>query len=218
MLRKLDGLTRVCGLSAGLILIASSIPGWAQAPSGQPAPTPQTAPQPAGKPPTAKGQMGKGHMALDKMDDATFVRMMIQHHEGGIEMARIEEQRGSSAELKTLARRLRETQERELAELRKHASQQATGTAGSGAAKAAPAAMEAHAGQMMEKLKAAEGAELDRQFVDHMGMHLQMTVQMVEHTTFKDEQLQALAQQMRDARKKESAELEKHKGAQKSAQ
>ena len=216
MSRTFHGLACAAVLTAGVVLGAPPASASGPSPSVQPPSPQQTPPQPPGKPPMGKGQAGR--TAMDTMDDAAFVRMMIQHHEGGIEMARIEEQRGSSAELKALAKRLRETQERELAELRKHASQQTTGTAGSTAMTGAPSAMEAHAGQMMEKLKQAQGAELDRQFVDHMGMHLQMTVQMVEHTTFKDKQLQALAQQMREARQKESVELEKHKGATKGGQ
>jgi uncharacterized protein (DUF305 family) len=187
MLRTIDRLTRLCVLAGSVALGVSSEPVLAQT--------------------------SKGRAANDKIDDATFVRMLIQHHEGGIEMARLEERRGASAEIRALATSMRRAQEQELADLRKHASQATAGTSGSESAKGAPLAMEAHAGQMAQRLKQSKGAALDREFIEHMLMHHEMTLQIVEHTIFKDKQLEATAQQIAAARKKDVAELESHTGA-----
>src|SRR5688500_17877995 len=72
-------------------------------------------------------QMMKGMMG---MTDAMFVPMMIKHHQHGIEMARLEEERGSSASVKALAAKIRQSQEKELAELKAHAEHAPKGTSG----------------------------------------------------------------------------------------
>ena len=54
------------------------------------------------------------------MTDVDFVAMTIKHHQDGIEMARIEEKGGASNDVKALAGKIRQGQERELAELQKH--------------------------------------------------------------------------------------------------
>ena len=55
----------------------------------------------------------------DPFDEA-FLGMMIPHHEGAIEMAKVELAKGSDPELKALAQDIVDEQERELAEMRKH--------------------------------------------------------------------------------------------------
>jgi uncharacterized protein (DUF305 family) len=59
------------------------------------------------------------HQMMQGLTDAQFVPMMIKHHQQGIEMARLEEQRGSSASVKALAAKIRQSQGKELAELKK---------------------------------------------------------------------------------------------------
>lgn len=75
------------------------------------------------------GQMMKGMMG---MTDAMFVPMMIKHHQHGIEMARLEEERGSAASVKALAAKIRQSQEKELTELKAHSEHMAKGTSGHG--------------------------------------------------------------------------------------
>ena len=185
MIRRYEGLVRACAL--GMALGASPIPAWAHT---------QSAETPA--------------VAADMMDEATFVRVLVQHYEGGIDMARLEERRGASAEVKALATKMRRAQERELADLRKHASQAVAGTSGSESAKGAPLAMEAHARQMADRLEqTTTRSALDREFVEHMLMHHEMTMQLIEHTNFKDKELGAIARQIAETRKSDVAELEK---------
>ncbi len=79
-------------------------------------------------------QVGKlkvqDHMSMDEdpmamlqdakpFDDA-FIKMMIPHHEGAIEMAREELEKGADPELKQLAQDIVDAQQREIDEMREH--------------------------------------------------------------------------------------------------
>lgn len=69
---------------------------------------------------------------LKKADpfDAAFLRMMIPHHEGAIEMANAELAKGEDPELKELAQEIVDAQQREIADMRKHLGD--TGSSGGG--------------------------------------------------------------------------------------
>jgi uncharacterized protein (DUF305 family) len=152
-------------------------------------------------------QMMKGMMG---MTDAMFVPMMIRHHQHGIEMARLEEERGSSASVKALAARIRQSQEKELAELKAHAEQAPKGTSGD----AAHDEMMAQRSQsMMAKLKSASGADLDHAFLEQMAKHHEGAVTMTEGAKLQDPELKKLAQKMLTDQRQELAELRKHLSA-----
>jgi len=69
-------------------------------------------------------QMGMDSSAAElrgaKPFDEKFIAMMVPHHEGAIEMARIEIDKGDNADLKKLAESIISSQERELKEMRAH--------------------------------------------------------------------------------------------------
>ena len=74
---------------------------------------------------------GKGYMdAMSKMQtsmpkdqkgdpDADFARMMIPHHQGAIDMAKVEIQYGKDPELRKMAEKMVKDQEKEIADLQK---------------------------------------------------------------------------------------------------
>ena len=78
-----------------------------------------------------KGDLG---MSMDKMGmsmdtgmlktaspfDPAFLKMMIPHHKGAVTMARMELDKGKDAKLKTLARHIISTQNKEIAEMNAH--------------------------------------------------------------------------------------------------
>ena len=51
---------------------------------------------------------------------AHFGHMMAKYHQGGIEMAQLEEKAGASTEMKQLAAKIRKGQQSELPQLRAH--------------------------------------------------------------------------------------------------
>jgi uncharacterized protein (DUF305 family) len=135
-------------------------------------------------------QMLKGMMG---MTDAMFVPMMIKHHQHGIEMARLEEERGSSSSLKALAAKVRQSQEKELAELKAHAEHVAKGASGHAEH---DKMMEQQSQSMMAKLKSASGAALDRAFLEQMAKHHEGAIAMTDGAKLQDPELKKSAQKM----------------------
>ena len=140
-----------------------------------------------------------------RMNDGDFADAMAMHHRHGIEMAQLEEKGGASANMKALAAKIREGQQKELPDLQAH-----------GKKHAATKMMAEHHKQMqkehaatMAKLKAAKGAALDKVFAEEMIKHHQSAEQMIEQTDFKDAQLKALADKMAANQKQEIEELKK---------
>jgi uncharacterized protein (DUF305 family) len=165
----------------------------------------------AQKPDAATGAQHEQMMkAMMGMTDAMFVPMMIKHHQHGIEMARLEEERGSAASVKALATKIRQSQEKELAELKGHAEHVAKGTSGHAEH---DKMMEQQSQSMMAKLKAASGAALDHAFLEQMAKHHEGAIAMTEGAKLQDPELKKLAQKMLTGQRQELAELKKQLSA-----
>jgi len=94
----------------------------------------------------AKAGIDKGDLGVDEhamgMDadadqlrrakpfDEEFIAMMVPHHEGAIEMARVEIEKGENSELKKLAEDIISAQEREIRQMRAHAKGETGGAHG----------------------------------------------------------------------------------------
>lgn len=140
-----------------------------------------------------------------EMTDAFFASMMARHHQGGIEMARLEEKGGRSQEMKALAAKIRSGQQAELPKLQAFAK-----------AHKPTETMAAHEAQLhkrheptIAKLKAAKGDALDKLFAEEMIKHHEEGLQMIEQTQFKDAELKKLADKIAEQQKQEIEQLRK---------
>jgi uncharacterized protein (DUF305 family) len=141
------------------------------------------------------------------MTDADFVPMMIKHHEGALEMARVEEEHGASAPVKSLAAKIRQAQEGEIVELKGH-SQHAGGAQGTSAEHADQSRMmEQQRQAAMKRLKEASGGALDHAFLEEMAKHHQMAIDMIARTKFQNAALKKMAQKMAAVQRQELKEF-----------
>ena len=99
-------------------------------------------------------KQGSHAMTMPALSEEHFVAMMIKHHQDGIELAKLEESKGSRDAVRSLAAEIRANQERELEELQahesKHGQHQHTGMSGT-SGHSAHSSMEQHQ-QMMETM------------------------------------------------------------------
>jgi uncharacterized protein (DUF305 family) len=184
-------------LAAGALTVA--IPGGVQ----------------AQEPATGAAAAQHPHTAMQVLTDAQFVQMMLEHHQRGLELVRLEKEQGSSPAVKELATRIGESQERDIVELKALSKDEARGTTGQaehhGAADHHKGMVE-QSETMMKELKAKSGEELDRAFLDHMAKHHQMAISMTEDATLQDPEVKKLAEKMLESQRQELAELKKHLG------
>ena len=153
----------------------------------------------AAKSPQTTQPMMKG------MSEADFVPMMIKHHEEGIQMTQLEEKGGSSAEVKALAAKIRQSQEQDLPELKKHL-QHTAGTAGH---QGHDKMMEQQSAATMKRLKSASGQAMDHAFLEEMAKHHEMAIGMAETAKIQSPELKKLTQKMIAGQRQELGELKK---------
>ncbi|TCD06949.1 DUF305 domain-containing protein [Erythrobacteraceae bacterium CFH 75059] len=105
-------------------------------PAAEAAATPLTPAQEAYSQANARMHAGMA-AAVDADPDVAFAKGMIPHHQGAIDMARVQLQYGSDPEMRQLAQEIIRAQEAEIAQLQAFLA--ARGVAGSTPAPAAPA-------------------------------------------------------------------------------
>ena len=84
----------------------------------------------AQEPATGAAAAQHPHTAMQALTDAQFVQMMLEHHQRGLELVRLEKEQGSSPAVKELATRIGESQERDIVELKALSEDEARGTTG----------------------------------------------------------------------------------------
>lgn len=133
---------RLVLIACGAVLLA--LPAAAQnAPAPSPRDTAVPAAAPAAKPATANEafaaameKMHKGMMVQPTGDaDIDFVRGMIPHHQGAVDMARIEIEFGKDPELRRLSEKIIKDQETEIAQMQAWLDKHAPDAANADAAK-----------------------------------------------------------------------------------
>lgn len=139
------------------------------------------------------------------MMDADFAYLMAMHHRGGIEMSKLEESRGASAQVKGLAAKIRQGQERDLPTL----SQYGTKAKKDGMVATHQKQMEKEHQATMAQLKAATGEALDKAFAAEMAKHHQMAFEMIKQAHLTDPKLKQMADKMSAEQKQELQELKK---------
>lgn len=145
---------------------------------------------------------------MKAMSDADFVQMMTAHHQGGVEMSKVEETKGGNAAVKGLAGRIRQGQERDINEMASWTKRHAA--ARSADAKSHDAMMQKEHQQTMSRLNAASGDALDRLFASEMAKHHEMAIQMIDDATLKDPELRKMAARMKATQTEELKQLRRH--------
>jgi uncharacterized protein (DUF305 family) len=97
-------------LSSGQTVRAEDMKGMAMKPATSPADQAFTA--------SMKTMMNGMHVKPTGKPDADFVRMMIPHHQGAIDMAKVELQYGTDPELRQLATDIVAAQDKEIAQMK----------------------------------------------------------------------------------------------------
>ena len=173
---------------------------------------------------TAKAQDHTGHaghstqgQAGEMPYDLHYIDMTLMHHEQGVEMARLAEQKARGAQVKAFARKTASEQERDTKELLRYRD-----TWYGGRPQMDHAQMMAHMKDMpghkgtqmdhgadLEKLRAATGAAFDRLFLDTMISHHRMAVEMSNEAATKAEhaELKSFAKRVAAKQQAEIAEM-----------
>lgn len=159
---------------------------------------------------TAPPSSQQHNMDMPALDDAHFVEMMGKHHRDGIALARLEEAKGMREDVRRLAFRIRDGQERDLKELETRYSGHLTGTtAGHARATATPhhTMMGQMAADSLKRLQSGIGEAVDQAFLEEMAMHHEMALDMISKATLTNADLRKLADRMAAQQRRELAEL-----------
>ena len=157
---------------------------------------------------TGHAGMGQhsGHQMAGMPYDLHYIDMTIMHHQQGVDMARLAEEKAASARVKAFAKKTGDDQQKDIEELRghrqhwysdrpemDHSQMMAHMDMMPAKDKAMMQDMMHHSQEDMDKLRAAEGAAFDRLFLDTMTHHHKMAVDMsrdavakAEHKEIKD--------------------------------
>jgi uncharacterized protein (DUF305 family) len=111
--------------------------------------------------------------------DLQFIDTMAMHHKMAMDMARLAGSRAAHAELKTMASKMIEDQQKETAQLKGWREQWYAGKPEAMNMKM-PGMPESMKGMSMEKLAAAKGEEFDRMFIEMMSRHHAGAIKMSE--------------------------------------
>lgn len=137
-----------------------------------------------------------------------FLDTMPMHHKMAMDMANLVESRSSHAELKAMAKKMIEEQQKETAQLKGWREQWYSGKP-EAMNMMMPGMSESMKGMSMDKLSAAKGDEFDRMFIDMMSQHHMGAIKMaktaepkLQHAELKD-----FAKKLQAGQKEELAQM-----------
>lgn len=179
---------------------------------------------------TGHAGMGQhsGHQMGDMPYDLHYIDMTIMHHQQGVDMARLAEEKAANARVKAFAKKTGDDQQKDIEELRghrqhwyadrpemDHSQMMAHMEMMPAKDKAMMQDMMRHSQEDMDKLRAAEGAAFDRLFLDTMTHHHQMAVSMSKEAVAKAEhrEIKDFARQTITKQNGEIAEMNRLKAA-----
>jgi uncharacterized protein (DUF305 family) len=157
-------------------------------------------------PPTATRDAQRRQLMQQRMTDGDFIQAMSEHERDGIELARAEEERGSSPAVQALARAIHESEQRDLAALQ--AREAGANTVGTSARAEHDRLIDQQDQTLAQHLASLSGAALDRAFVDEMIRHHQIAIEMSGRTRFSDENLRTQSERMVETRRAQLKQLE----------
>lgn len=140
--------------------------------------------------------------------DLQFIDTMTMHHKMAMDMASLAGTRAAHGELKTMATKMIEDQQKETAQLKGWREQWYAGKPEAMNMKM-PGMPESMKGMSMEKLAAAKGEEFDRMFIDMMSQHHAGAIKMSESAEPKLQhpEIKAFAKKLAASQKEELAQM-----------
>lgn len=153
---------------------------------------------------THAGMSGSGASRMMAMNDKDLASMLIEHHDGAIRMADMELQQGESADVKAMARKMRDQQTKERHDL-EHLQQQL----GSGMAMSSD--MKDKQARAEKELSAAKGHDADHVFLKHMIEHHKEGIQMLQSAmpNLRNDELKHMSQKMIADQQQEIEKMQK---------
>lgn len=152
-----------------------------------------------------------GKPAADSQYDLQFLDSMTMHHQHGVEMAKMAQEKASHAELKAFAQKTVDEHQKEIDQMKRWRDQWYAGK---------PEAVNKNLPGMshnmdMGKLQAASGHEFDMMFLDMMIPHHQGAIDMSRDALKKasHQEIKTFARQIISKQQKDKAQMTKWKSA-----
>lgn len=150
------------------------------------------------------GSMKSSPNATKAEYDHQFIDTMTMHHQSAIEMAQLVEERSERDELKQMARKVIDDQQKEIKQMQDWKQQWYAGK-GDAVNMKLPGMAESMKNMAMDKLSAAKGKAFDAMFIDMMTRHHRGAVKLAQAAVgkLKHAEVKDLAQNVIDTQKKE---------------
>ena len=166
----------------------------------------------------ASGALAQNAKMTGSQTDLQFLDMMLMHHSDGVKMAQMGVDKAQNADVKALAQKMADGQQKDIGEMQKMRDEHFSGQPKQEMMmvkkrEMTSEMMEKMAEEDMRKLEAASGAEFDRTFLDVFMKHHQMALDMSKEETSrgKDAEVKKKAREIISVQTKEMGEMKRLK-------